>query len=144
MSYHEYRFLGHEWGDLPTIFTSDFVTRENRWQIASRVTQKIVTYGNECVNLFLTRYFMFWTHNVAKTIIDRWIRHCRQGRSFLTKNCEVTTIDLWRHANVDYWYCDVIFVDCSCKRKLAQRRSSLMNNSREYRFLTVRCSRLSV
>ena len=27
---------------------------------------------------------------------------------------------LWRHANAGYWHCDVIFVDCSCTRKLAQ------------------------
>ena len=33
-------FLGHSWGDLPMIFTRDFVTRENHWQIASLVTQK--------------------------------------------------------------------------------------------------------
>ena len=33
-------FLGHEWGDLPIIFTSDVVTSENHWQFASRVTQK--------------------------------------------------------------------------------------------------------
>ena len=43
--------------------------------------------------------------------------------------CDVTTVDLWRHANAGYWHCDVIFVDCSCTRKLAQRRSSLMNNT---------------
>ena len=33
-------FLGHSWCDLPMIFTRDFVTRENDWQIASLVTQK--------------------------------------------------------------------------------------------------------
>ena len=32
--------FGHEWGDLPMIFTSDEVTSENYWQIESRVTQK--------------------------------------------------------------------------------------------------------
>ena len=35
-----WRFLGHSWGDLPIIFTRDFVTREKHWQIASLVTQK--------------------------------------------------------------------------------------------------------
>ena len=35
------------------------------------------------------------------------------------------------YANARYWYCDVIFVDCHCMRKLAQRRSALVNNSRE-------------
>ena len=32
--------FGHEWGDLPMIFTSDEVTSENHCQIASRVTPK--------------------------------------------------------------------------------------------------------
>ena len=31
--------FGHEWGDLPMIFTSDEVTTENHSQIASRVTK---------------------------------------------------------------------------------------------------------
>ena len=35
-------------------------------------------------------------------------------------NCDVTTIDLWRHAIARYWYCEAVFVDCSCLRKLAQ------------------------
>ena len=43
-----------------------------------------------------------------------------------------------------YRHCDVIFVDCSCTCKFAQRRSSLVNNNHEYRFLTTRYSRLSV
>ena len=42
------------------IFTSDEVTSENHWQIASRVTQKIVIHGTECIILFLTRHFMSW------------------------------------------------------------------------------------
>ena len=104
--------------------------------------QKIVIHGNECIILFLTRYFMSWTHKSA--IIERSFRHCCQGRPFLTEHCDVTTIDLWRHANAKYWYCDVIFVYCHCTRKLAQRRSSLVNNSREYRYLATRYSRLSV
>ena len=40
------------------IFTSDEVTSENHCRIASRVTKKIVIHGNECIILFLTRYFM--------------------------------------------------------------------------------------
>ena len=50
--------FGHEWGDLPMIFTSDEVTSENQWQITSRVT-KIAIHGNECIILFLTRNFLF-------------------------------------------------------------------------------------
>ena len=56
----------------------------------------------------------------------------------------VTTVDLWRHANVGHWHFDVIFVDCPCTRKLAQMRSSLVNNHREYRYLTTQYSRFSV
>ena len=32
--------FGQPWSDLPMIFTCDFVTRENYWQIASLVTRK--------------------------------------------------------------------------------------------------------
>ena len=139
-----------------TVNNDFFVTSEAIRQWFSRVTksrvkiiaesphewQKIVIHGNECIILFLTRYFMSWTHKFA--IIERSFRHCCQGRPFLTEHCDVTTIDLWRHANAKYWYCDVIFVYCHCTRKLAQRRSSLVNNSREYRYLATRYSRLSV
>ena len=52
-------------------------------------------------------------------------------------------VDLWRHANARYWHCDVIFIDCSCTCNLAKRRSTLVNNNREYRLLTTRYSRLS-
>ena len=93
---------------------------------------KIVIHGNECIILFLTRYFMSWTHNPAKTIIDRSFCNCRQRRWFLAKHCDVTIVDLWRHANARYYHCDVIFVDCSRTRKLALRRSSLVNNNNEY------------
>ena len=79
--------------------------------------------------------------NPLRTIIERSFRHCCQGRPFLTEHRDVTTIDLWRHANAKYWYCAVIFVYCHCTRKLVQRRSSLVNNSREYRYLTTRYSR---
>ena len=40
--------------------------------------------------------------------------------AFLTEHSDVTTLDLWCHANVWYWYYDVLFVDCSCTHKLAQ------------------------
>ena len=154
-------FDTNEWADIKnnawvTVNNDFFVTSEAIRQWFSRVTksrvkiiaesphewQKIVIHGNECIILFLTRYFMSWTHKSA--IIERSFRHCCQGRPFLTEHCDVTTIDLWRHANAKYWYCDVIFVYCHCTRKLAQRRSSLVNNSREYRYLATRYSRLSV
>ena len=45
--------MGHEWGDLPTIFTSDEVTSENHWQIASRVTQKSLFMVTDVLFYFL-------------------------------------------------------------------------------------------
>ena len=121
-------FFGHEWDDLPMIFTSD---------------PKIVIHGNECIILFLTRYFIFPTHNSTKNNYGSLISPLSLRRSFVSYHCDVTTIDLWRHANEGYWHCDVIFVDCFCTRTLAQSRSSLVTNSREYWFLTPRYSRPS-
>ena len=77
MSYREQRFLGHEWCDLPMIFTS-----ENHCQIASRVTQKSL--------YTVTNVLFYFLHVIAcpqntfflKTIIDRSFHICRQGRSF--------------------------------------------------------------
>ena len=59
-------FFGHEWGDLAIIFTSDEVTSEK--SLANHLTsdQNIVIHGNECIILFLTRYFMSWAHNFAR------------------------------------------------------------------------------
>ena len=45
--------LCHEWGDLPITFTSEEVTSENYWQIASLVTQKSLFMA---MNVFL--YFL--------------------------------------------------------------------------------------
>ena len=78
---------------------------------------------------------MPWTHKPAiKTVIDRSFSNCRQWRSFQTSHCDVTAVELWRHANKRYLYCDVKYADCSYTRKLTQNWSSLLNNNREYRF----------
>ena len=128
----------HEWGDPAMIFTSDFV---NHCRIASRVTKNVFIHGNECIILFLMCHFMSWTQNSTKNNYRSLIsplplrtffsdlalwRHHRWS----VTSCERGVLDLWRHS--------------SCTRKLAQRRSSLVNNNREYRFLTTRYSRLSV
>ena len=134
----------HEWGDSAMIFTSDEVTSENHCRIASRVTKKSLFTVTNVSFYFLHAISCHQHTNPLKTIIECWFRHCCKGRSFLTWYCDVTTIDLWRHAKARYCYCDVIFVDCYCTLKLAQRRSSLVNNSREYRYPTTRYSRLSV
>ena len=125
--FHEWR--SHEWKSLPNRLTSD--------------KKSLFTVTN--VLFYFLHAILCHEHtNTLRTIIERSFRHCCQWRPFLTEHCDVTTIDLWRHANANYWYCDVIFVYCHCTRKLAQRRSSLVNNSREYRYLATRYSRLSV
>ena len=125
--FHEWR--SHEWKSLPNRLTSD--------------KKSLFTVTN-VLFYFLYAILCHEHTNPLRTIIERSFRHCCQGRPFLTEHCDVTTIDLRRHANAKYWYCDVIFVYCHCTRKLAQRRSSLVNNSREYRYLATRYSRLSV
>ena len=45
-------FFGHEWGNLPIVFRS-FVTSENHWQIASRVTQKSLFTATNVLLYFL-------------------------------------------------------------------------------------------
>ena len=49
IDFHEWR--SHEWKSLPNRLTSD---------------KKIVIHGNECIILFLTRYFMSSTHKSPK------------------------------------------------------------------------------
>ena len=124
---HEWR--SHEWKSLAKHLTSD--------------QKSLFTVTN--VLFYFFHAILYLEHTVPlQTIIDRPFRHCRQGRSFLTWHCDVITVDLWRHANARHWHGDVIFIDCSSTRKLGQRRSSLVNNNREYRFLSTRYSRLSV
>ena len=127
--FHEWR--SHSWKSLPNCESSlvkIIAESPHEWK-------KIVIYGNECIILFFLHAILCYEHtNPLKTIIERSFRHCCQGWHFMTQHCDVTTIDLWCHANARNWYCDVIFVDCNCTRKLAQRRSSLVYNNREYRY----------
>ena len=54
------KIVFHSWSDLPMIFTRDFVTRENYWQIASLVTQN--RYSRQLVHyslfIYLHVYFL--------------------------------------------------------------------------------------
>ena len=107
--------------------------------------QKSVIHGNNWIILFRTRYLTTRTCKSPKTITtDRSFRNCCQGKPFRTWHCDVTTVDLQCRANARYWDRDIIFVDYSYTQKLAQRRSSLVNTNREYRFLTSRYSLLTV
>ena len=136
-------FSTHE---LPWI--TIFVTGEAIRQWFSRVTKspaqiiaeslqgwrKIVIKDNESIMLFLIRYFVSWKHYSAKN-------NDRSLISPLSLRTVFSELELWRHHSL---ICDVIFVDCSFMRKLGQRRSSLVNNNREYRYLTTWYSWLSV
>ena len=70
-------FWGHEWDDLSMIVMSDESLANS-----IKSDQKLVIHGNECIIIFLTRYFTPWTYNSAKTILDRSFPHCRQGWVF--------------------------------------------------------------
>ena len=85
------KLLIHIIAPVSMIFMSDEVMSENpndfhKWQshkwksLANRIMSdpKIVIHGNECTVLFLTCYFMSWTHTIPiKNIVDRWFCHCR-------------------------------------------------------------------
>ena len=132
------------WGDSTMFFTRGEVTIENLCRIASLVT-KIVFRGNECIISFLPRYVLYWRDISAKKQVSiANFAIAAKDRFFWTSIVTSAQFDLWRHVKVGYWHCDVIYADFSCTRKLAQRWSSLVNNNREYRFLTTRFSRLSV
>ena len=96
--------------------------RSQEWKsLAKHITrdQKIVIHGNECIIVFLTRYFLSWTHNSAKNNHRSFISPLSPRKVF-------SDLPLWRHHSWSVtsgralWVCDVIFVDCSCTRKLAQ------------------------
>ena len=97
-----------EWGDLPMIFTSDEVTSKK--SLANHLTsdKKIVIHGKEYIILFLTCYFMSWTHHSAtnkhrslfsplslRTVFSDstlWRHH-----SWPVTSCEHEALALWRH-----------------------------------------------
>ena len=89
-----------------TVNNDFWVTSEAICQGFSRVTKsrvkiigkshhewpKIVIHGNECIILFLVRYFMPWTHNSAKN-------NHRSLISQLSPRTVVSDLALWRHHN---------------------------------------------
>ena len=101
-------YLGHEWGDLAMIFTSDEVTSENHWQIASRVTPKsLFTVTNYCFISYML--FLSWTHNSAnnnyrslispslspRTVFSDLVLWRHHSWSATSRECRV--LALWRH-----------------------------------------------
>ena len=95
---------------------------EHLWQIASLATKN--SYARQLMHYYVSYTLCFIPEHTIplKTIINHSFRHSCQRRSFLTYHCDVTTVYPWRLTNAKYWNCDVIFVDCSCTRKLAQIR----------------------
>ena len=81
--------FGHDWGDLP-IFS--WVTKSWVKIIGKSLHEwsKIVIYGNEWIILFLTRYFMSWTHHSATN------KH-RLLISVLSLRTVFSDLTLWRH-----------------------------------------------
>ena len=75
-------------------FVNDFNEwRSHEWKsLVNRITSdsKIVTHGNECIILFLTRYFMFLTHNFSKN-------NQRSLISQLSPRTVFSDLALWRH-----------------------------------------------
>ena len=80
-------FFCHSWGDSGMSFTRD---------------------GNECITLFLTRYFMSWTHKSAKNYHRALIspllpraafsdRALWRHHNWSVTSCEREILVLWRH-----------------------------------------------
>ena len=98
-------FFCHKWGDSAMIFTRD------EWKsLPNRLTRdkKIVMHGNECIILFLTRYFMSWTHKSTKNYHRAFISSLLPWAAFSDRalwrhhnwsvtSCEREILVLWRH-----------------------------------------------
>ena len=80
----------HDRSLIPMIFTSDEVTSENHWQIASRVTQKSLFTVTSVLFYFLHAILCPGTHNSAKN-------HDRSLISQLSPRTACSDFALWRH-----------------------------------------------
>ena len=108
----------HSWpwitifGSLVKQFANDFHEwRSHEWKsLANRIPSdpKFVIHGNECIILFLTHYFMSWTHDSARnnywslisplslrTVFSDSSLWCHHSWSATPRDCGV--LALWRH-----------------------------------------------
>ena len=88
-------YSGHQiaWSDLPMLFTRDFVTRENYWQIASLVTQKIVIHGYWCIILYIIIVVIFMMCRFYENAGFTWSSsHAGVVRLLLETCAEILTI----------------------------------------------------
>ena len=126
-SFHEWR--SREWKSSAYRFTSD---PEN------------IIHGNKCIILFVTRYIMDWTHNSAENIYRSPMSPLSPRTFFFWLNivtspqviCDATRM---RGTGIVTSYSSIVLA-----RAIDAKRSSLVNNNREYWFLTTRDSRLGV
>ena len=96
-------FLGHSWCDLPMIFTRDFVTRENHWQIASLVTQKslfTVTHLYHCLRCLTCMHLGLNSMYCVKETYA--VYH--------TKNCNIKSNDIEGVDRFDLDICIYIYI----------------------------------
>ena len=118
-----------------------------RKSLANRVIRDrtIVIHGIECIILFLMGSFMSWTHNSTKDIYWSLITP-------LSLRMVFSDLAFWRHHNwsVTSREPGVLTLWRHIRRLLLHAQMGpkefyiLVNNNREYRFLTARYSRLSV
>ena len=104
--------------------------------------QKVDIHSNSYIILFLTHYLCPDRH--IQPLKQSSIAHFpifAKGGLFWLNIVTSPQFNLW-HANARH--CDVIFVDCSYMRKMAQKWSTLANNNLYYQFPVTWISRLSV
>ena len=123
-----YEWWSYVWKSLPNHLMSD---------------KKISIHGNQYIILFLTHYSSPWWSTKACQN-NHYFAIFAKDRLFWLGIVTSLQFSLWCHVNARYWHCDVIFNDCSCKLKLVQMWSSLVNKNHEYWFPTMWYSPFSV
>ena len=143
---HEWR--SHEWKLLANRITHDpkIVIHSNEWKSLVKIIgksphswPKIVIHGNECIILFLRRYFMSWTHNSPEN----------NHRSLISQPSPRTVVSdlaLWRHhsGSVTSRESEILALWRHICRLLLHAQIGAKAIFHEHRFLITRYSRPSV
>ena len=131
------------WSDSAMIFTRDFVIRENHCWIASLVTKSLFTVTNV---LFYFLHVILCRERTypQRTIIERSFAIVAKGSLFwfsiVTSPQLICDVMRTRDTGIVTSYSSIVIA----RANLAQRRSSLVNNSREYQYLATHYAWLSV
>ena len=124
-------FFGHSWCDLPMkIIGKSHYKRPKKLLF---VVTNVLLY---LLHAILCPEYTIW---LKQSTIAHFAIVAKHGLFWLSI---ATSLRLICDVNARYCHC-VIFINCSCTRKLAQRRTSQVNNNHEYQFLNFRYSRLS-